>query len=302
MRIKYLLIRTTITGLIFIIFAAALIANITAVNAYCADGPYCVLTGFIKSAQTLKPIKAAEVKVKVNKKNTDIIFNKSLEYKIKLKPGKNLIEISSRGYEDCTFEIDFASIINHENIKYKNIELTPEEQKNIKIKLYDRITAAAISNADIKIGKKSFKCDDNGFCEITFSKEDERKTLNIRSDGYKPYKTKIKTLERGSSTAGEIIPIYIDRYTFYNSICGVVAEQKTHEPIYGAIIELSGIRAISDAEGKFILESLKSGKSILKCSADGYESIEKKLDIAIKDNKILIYLKKKNPKYNKLKQ
>ena len=254
----------------------------------CAAAQTLVLTGVVTSQKT-GAILTKGVVVVNNGDPLEPVISGNGEYRIYLMPGANSVVFKKAGYYDATFEVNFKNIINHEYIRYKNVELAPVE-KNFRIcgTVKDRVTTETIKKAEIRINRQILITNNEGYFECAQTYGDFE--ISAAADGYFPYKAKMK---KEKAEAGPLA-LMLDRHTIYSVIRGTVAEKSTHEPVRDALVDIAGMRVLTDEEGLFEFRPPRSGRQLLRCSADGYEKIFQSVKLKPGNNKISIFLNKKD--------
>jgi len=219
----------------------------------------------------------------------DPVLSGNGEYRIYLMPGDNSVVFKKAGYYDATFEVNFKNILNHEYIKYKNVELAPRE-KNLRICgiVKDRVTTETIKKAEIRINRQILLTNNEGYFECMENFGDFE--ISAAANGYFPYNEKIKKEKAESGP----LAVMLERHTIHSAIRGIVAEKSTHEPIRDALVDIAGMRVLTDEEGNFEFRVPRSGKQLLRCSAEGYERVFQTVKLIPGNNKISIFLNKKD--------
>jgi len=254
----------------------------------CMAGQSLILTGVVTSQKTGAKITGGVVIIN-NGEPLDAVISGKAEYRIYLQPGDNRVVFKKAGFYDTTVEVNFKNILNHEYIKFKNIAMAPVE-KSLRIcgTVKDRVTTETIKKAELRINRQILITDNEGYFECVEKPGDFE--LSAAADGYFPYNAKIKQEKAESGP----LTVMLERHTIHSVIRGTVAEKSTHEPIRAALVDIAGTRVLSDEEGNFEFRVPRSGKQILRCDADGYEKIFQSVKLIPGNNKISIFLSRKN--------
>jgi len=254
----------------------------------CHAGQSLILTGVVTSQKTGAKITRGVVIIN-NGEPVEAVISGNAEYRIYLMPGDNFVVFKKAGYYDTTIEVNFKNILNHEYIKFKNIALAPVEKSfRISGTVKDRVTTETIKKAELRINRQILITDNEGYFECMENYNDFE--ISAAADGYFPYKAKMKKEKAESGP----LTVMLERHTIHSVIRGTVAERSTHEPVRAALVDIAGMRVLSDEEGNFEFRVPRSGKQLLRCDAEGYEKIFQSVKLKPGNNIISVFLSKKN--------
>lgn len=246
--------------------------------------PAFSISGYVSNSKDSSPVEGATISV--NGRKAKKKTGRNGYYELKLKPGEYRLSFSKKGYRENGTVLSPADLDPRIPETQRNISLEPIE-KSLKIKgrLIDRVSGDGV-RAEMRVNDEIvFSSHDGAFeCE-TFP---GAARVTVRSAEHRPYDRKFSAEEAEALRAG--IEIYLQRYTLFSTAEGVVLEKKSGKPVFEAVVEIDGKRALTDDLGGFSMRLDESGLKKLVCSRDGFKTIEKKVRVKAGRNKVKIYL------------
>jgi hypothetical protein len=230
-------------------------------------GP-AVLTGRITDKLTGAGVAEADVSLANTKANvrTDAQGQYRLE---NLFGGPAEVVVAAAGYPDARAKVD----VSPQNETSLKLDLSgTAEATGIAVDESDR----PIANATVAIAGTSYKVttDDEGQFRIQGCRSG-RVALELSAAGFAaaPLAPTLKP--------GEAVSLGKVRLESALSLAGVVLSAATKQPVAGATVTVAGAdrRAVSDAEGKFVVERVPHGEFAVRIAAQGY--IGEEMSVAV---------------------
>ena len=247
------------------------------------SGDIFKISGYINCQKTSAPLDGVAIKINGKKKKAKTI---GAYYEFNLPPGTHKIIFSKKGFKDVELSINLDSFDRLQKKMTRNIELAPlEKLLSVKGRLIDRITDEAVK-AQMRINDEIIFSDINGYFECETYPDEA--VIKVYSKAHRPFKKTFKSGEILSSAEG--LEIFLQRYSLYSTVKGIVLEKKSKAPIYEAVVEIAGRRVLTDNYGRFEIDINESGVQKLVCSCDGYKNINQNIKLKTGKNKIKIHL------------
>ncbi len=241
------------------------------------------ISGYIRCQKTEAPLDCVVIKINGKKKKARTI---GAYYEFNLPAGNHKITFSKKGFKDGDLYINSDSFDRLQKKMTRNMELAPiEKLQSVKGRLIDRITGEAVK-AQMRINDEIIFSDINGYFECqTYAGGAE---VKVYSKAHRPFE---KTFKNGEiSAAPEGLEIFLERYSLYSIVEGIVLEKKSKAPIYEAVVEISGKRVLTDNYGRFEIDLNETGVQKLICSREGYKKINQNIKLKTGKNKIKIHM------------
>jgi hypothetical protein len=241
------------------------------------------ISGYISCQKNAAPLDGVAIKINGKKKKAETIGG---YYELNLAAGAHKIIFSKKGFKDGELILDSGSFDRLQKKMTRNIELAPKEKLlNIKGRLIDRVSGEAVK-AQLRINNEIVISDINGYFECeTYPGEVK---VKVYSKAHRPFQ---KTFSDGEIfAAAEGLEIFLQRYSLYSIIEGIVLEKKSKAPVYEAVVEIAGKRVLTDNYGGFKIDLNESGEQKLICSREGYKKISQNIKLKTGINKIKIHL------------
>ena len=216
---------------------------------------HCVMAGYVVDADTKQKI--PEAIITLNEKQYEA--DKNGFYSIKVDPGVYRVYVSADGYKSGWRTL--SAKLNQTTIK--DIEMYPTGSisgyvKDIETKL--PIQGAVVDFA----GLTNDTTDKNGFYQL----EDcmvATASLSVTADGYQEDRNLFTVVKNQTTTHDVFLK------PAKGTLSGTVKDEKTKEPIEGAIVTCGDEIKPTDANGHYEM-TLKTGSYTVLCSKEGYHT------------------------------